>query len=65
MTNKRITRRADHGSRALKRLSEIETSIATLNNDDLLDLADIFMGQPNTPLGKIAAAEMLRREIAL
>ena len=65
MTKKRTTWRADHGSRALKQLNEIETSIAALANDDLLDLADIFIGQSDTPLGKIAAAEMLRRDIAL
>jgi hypothetical protein len=57
--------RCDRGGRALKRLAEIEASIAALQNNDLLDFADIFGEQPRMPLGEIAAAEMARRKISL
>ena len=43
----------------------MEASIRALEDNDLLDFADIFIGQPQTPLGDIAAAEMARRKIAL
>ncbi len=59
---KRLTVRND---RALERLAAIETSIAGLNDEDLLDLADIFKSETATPLGEIAAAEMTRRGISL
>ncbi len=57
--------RGDRATRALKRLKEIEQSITALQDDDLLDLADIFAGQPQTPLGELAAAEMVKRKITL
>jgi hypothetical protein len=57
--------RADRGARAIKRLAEIETSIAGLSNEDLLDLADIFVGKPAAPLSDIASAEMTKRNIRL
>jgi hypothetical protein len=57
--------RADRGTRALKRLAEIETSIAALDNDDLLDLADIFASARGTPLNEVTSAEMQRRNIKL
>ncbi|QQV79474.1 hypothetical protein H5J25_19995 (plasmid) [Sphingomonas aliaeris] len=49
----------------MERLNEIETSIVTLGNEDLLDLADIYKSEPRTPLGEIAFAEMARRGISL
>lgn len=65
MLKTRIKRNADHSDRALKRLAAIEASILALNNEDLLDLADIFSGEPRTPLGEIASAEMARRNLKL
>lgn len=49
----------------MQRLAAIEASIMALNNDDLLDLADIFNAEPHTPLGEIAFAEMAQRGISL
>jgi hypothetical protein len=59
---RRLDRRADA---AMQRLAEIEASITALNNDDLLDLADIFNVEPRTPLGEIAFATMAQRGISL
>jgi hypothetical protein len=53
--------RADHGARALKAVSQIEASIIALDDEDLLDLHDIFLETPNSPLGGLAAVEVQRR----
>jgi hypothetical protein len=59
-------RRLDRqGDAAMQRLAAIEASITALNNDDLLDLADIFNAEPRTPLGEIAFAAMAQRGISL
>lgn len=55
--------RAARGHRALATLRAIETSISTLNDEDLLDLQDIFSGSSPTPLGTMALAEMARRNL--
>lgn len=65
MLKTRIKRQADQGERARKRLAQIEASIISLNDEDLLDLADIFKTQVGTPLVETAAAEMQRRNIRL
>ena len=65
MLKERTRWRGDPSTRALKRLDEIEASIRALEDNDLLDFADIFVGQPGSPLGDIAAVEMARRQIAL
>ena len=65
MLKTRFKRRADQGEHARKLLILIEASIAGLSDNDLLDLADIFDGEPRTPLGEIAFAEMARRNISL
>ncbi|WP_112383703.1 hypothetical protein ACLN6N_17870 (plasmid) [Sphingomonas carotinifaciens] len=65
MLKTRIKRQADQGERARKRLAQIEASIISLNDEDLLDLADIFKTQAGTPLVETAAAEMQRRNIRL
>ena len=65
MKTSRTKWRADRGSRALKRLTDIEVSIVALADEDLLDLADIFGGQEQTPLSEIAASEMRKRNIRL
>jgi hypothetical protein len=46
-------------------LSEIEASVASLGDEDLLDLADIFKADFHTPLRKVAFEEMARRKIDL
>ncbi len=61
----RMKWRKTRATRDLKRLNEIEASITALEDNDLLDFADIFVGQPGTLLGTIAAAEMAKRSIAL
>jgi hypothetical protein len=61
----RTKRRADNGVRAAHRLAQIETSIRTLENEDLLDLADIFKSQRQTPLAEIASGEMAKRNIKI
>lgn len=65
MLKARTTRRADHGARAKKRLAEVERAILTLNDEDLLDFADIFYRKSPTPLSEIAAIEMDRRGLEL
>ena len=55
--------RADRGARALKTVNEIEASIAALPAEDLLDLHDIFSELANSPLNKLALAEMRRRHL--
>lgn len=61
----RNVRRADHGARAKRRLAEVEQVILSLNDEDLLDFADIFHSKSPTMLFEIAAMEMLRRGIEL
>ncbi len=65
MQQERNRWRGDRATRALKRLAAIEASIVALPDNDLLDFADIFVGQPQTPLAELAAAEMAKRNIAL
>lgn len=65
MLNRRMKRLADRGDRAVQSVTEIETAITNLANEDLLDLADIFKAQPRTPIGDMACAEMARRNISL
>ena len=65
MLNRKMKRLANRGDRAVQRFSEIETSITNLANEDLLDLADIFKAEPRTPIGDMACAEMVRRNISL
>lgn len=65
MLKERTKWRAARATRTLKRLTAIEASITTLQDNDLLDFADIFVGQSGTPLGEMAAAEMTKRQIAL
>jgi hypothetical protein len=61
----RTKRRADQAAHAATRLAQIEASIAALENEDLLDLADIFKSRMPTPLGEMASAEMTKRSISL
>lgn len=65
MLNSRIKRRTIESARALARLAEIQGSISALNDEDLLDLADIFRENADTPLTEMAAAEMAKRSLSL
>ena len=65
MLKTRMKRIADRGDHAVRRLAEIEASIAELSNEDLLDLADIFKAEPRSPMGDMAFLEMARRNIIL
>ncbi|WP_243644610.1 hypothetical protein [Sphingomonas sp. PP-CE-1A-559] len=64
MLKTRMKRVADRGDHAVRRLAEIEASIADLSNEDLLDLADIFKAEPRSPIGDMAFLEMARRNIS-
>lgn len=65
MLNSRIKRRAIESARAVARLAEIKASISALNDEDLLDLADIFRDARDAPLGAMATAEMVKRGLSL
>lgn len=65
MLKTRIKRRADQAARAAERLALVEASIVALQNEDLLDLADIFKTQTHTPLAEMALIEMKKRAISL
>lgn len=51
--------------RAAVQLAGIETSVADLADEDLLDFADIFRSRPDSLLGQMALAEMKKRNISL
>ena len=61
----RMKRDAEQNAGAMKRLTQIEMSIIELGNEDLLDLADILRGKPETALAQYAFAKMARRKISL
>jgi len=65
MLKTKLKRIADRCDRAVERLAEIEASIRSLVDNDLLDLADIFKAAPRTPIGDMAFQEMARRNISL
>jgi len=65
MLRTRMKRLADRGERTEQRLKQIEAAIVALDNDDLLDFADIFDSKPDNPLRQIAQAEMDKRAINL
>jgi len=47
------------------RVAAIEASIAALGDEDLLDLADIFVDRDPSPLREMTQDEMRRRHISL
>lgn len=61
----RVKRLARQNNRMRKRLADVQTSITQLDDDDLLDFADIFEASSDTTLKYMAAAEMLKRNIRL
>jgi hypothetical protein len=60
-----MKRDAEQNAGAMKRLTQIETSIIELENNDLLDLADIFREKSEMAIAQYAFAEMARRKISL
>lgn len=65
MLKARMKRLAEQSERAERRINAVETAIITLDDDDLLDLADIFEARPDNPIKDIARAEMQKRAISL
>lgn len=65
MLKSRMKRLDQARSQAAERLAEIESSLLSLENEDLLDLADIFRNQPMSPIAEIVLAEMTKRNISL
>jgi hypothetical protein len=61
----RMKREAEQNAGAMKRLTQIEMSIIELGDEDLLDLADIFRGKPETAIAQYAFTEMARRKTCL
>jgi hypothetical protein len=58
-------RLAAEAARAATQVAEIQASIMALNDEDLLDLADIFSGRSGTILGDVASTELKRRNLSL
>ena len=65
MLKTQMKRRDAAAVRAATRLAAIEASIVALNDEDVLDIADIFRDEPGTPLAELASAEMQRRKLTL
>lgn len=65
MLKTRIKRRTVEGAHAVAELAAIHASIAALNDEDLLDLADIFAREASGALKTMAGAEMARRGVSL
>ena len=65
MLKARIKRQTNQVGRIAQRLTAIEASIIALDDEDLLDIADIFKQKPETPIAQCAFAEMDRRKISL
>ncbi|EZP53238.1 hypothetical protein BW41_02034 [Sphingomonas sp. RIT328] len=65
MLKTRIRRLSHQRDSTAERLTAIEASIVALDDEDLLDLADIFRARAETPLALIAASEMTRRGLRL
>jgi len=65
MLRTRNRRQADQAEYARKRLALIEAAIIALDDEDLLDLADIFKGEPHMPLAESALAELSRRNLSV
>ncbi len=65
MLRTRMKRIAEKSERTEQRVVAIEAAIVALDNDDLLDLADIFDAKADNPLKEIAKFEMMKRGISL
>lgn len=56
--------RARRAAHAQKALSDIEASIVSLNDEDLLDLHDFFLPNPSSALAIFATNEIHRRKLS-
>ena len=65
MLKSRIRRQTTFAMHASSRLAAIEASIRALDNEDLLDLADIFARGEPTPLTELTVQIMAERDIHL
>lgn len=65
MLKVRKKREAQRSAIEAQRLGQVEASINSLVNEDLLDLADIFKQSSGTLIAQYAFAEMRRRGISL
>lgn len=65
MLKTRMKRQAAEAERAVTELAAIRASVVALDDEDLLDLADIFSRGTATQLGAMAAAEMSKRNLSL
>lgn len=57
--------RADRGTRAVRLIASLESSILRLGDEDLLDLHDIFASDPGSPIDQFAQTEMRRRSLPI
>ena len=58
-------RSAAKGTSAVTKLAKMQASIIALNDEDLLDLGDIFSGKTPMFITDIAATELKRRNLSL
>jgi hypothetical protein len=65
MLRLQIKRHEAKVERMFDRIAAIEASIAALGDEDLLDLADIFVDRDPSPLREMTQDEMRRRNISL
>ncbi len=65
MLKTRMKRLATQTELDLRRLAAIETAVAALDDEDLLDFADIFAVGNQTPLRVMAEDQMRRRGLSL
>jgi len=65
MLKMKIRRRVAEAAQAVTQLAEIRTSITALNDEDLLDLADIFSAEIRTSIGNNASMELKRRNLSV
>lgn len=63
MLKLKAKRQARHNARAENHLAAIQASIIALDDEDLLDIADIFRDRRDTPLAAYAFAEVDRRKL--
>lgn len=65
MLTLKAKRRGNETARAAATLARITSSIGRLDDESLLDLADIFDADTESPLRPLAAAEMAKRGLSL
>ncbi len=65
MLKLKAKRQARQNARAESHLAAIHASIIALDDEDLLDIADIFRDCRDTPLAALAFSEVDRRKLSL